>query len=70
MSQFPDTEATRLTELIMVRIKEHIKDSDLTNHHYNRVFEGVYSVLSQEPQLNKNMKLYPELAEKYMKDMP
>ena len=48
MSAFPDTKATMLTEKIMARIKPHlIPDEPLKAHHYNRVYEAVWEILTE-----------------------
>jgi hypothetical protein len=43
---FPNNEATRMTERIMARVKGKLPEMD--THNYNRTFEAVYEVLSEK----------------------
>lgn len=47
--QTPNNIATYVTEMVMAKIKDHIiKESyPQENHHYNRVYEKIYKVLSE-----------------------
>jgi hypothetical protein len=46
----PRNEAGRLTERIMAAMCEHLKvePPPQENHHYNRLYEAVYRILSDE----------------------
>jgi predicted glycoside hydrolase/deacetylase ChbG (UPF0249 family) len=47
---FGDSPQTQLTERIMARIREHLKKEPPPHdsHHYNRVYETVHAVLTEE----------------------
>lgn len=55
MTPTPPNRAGALTERIMARIREHLKGGaepeGNRTHHYNRVYEAVYDVLSRETRL-------------------
>ena len=46
---FPQNEATNLTERIMFKIRGHLikEPPPQENHHYNRVYEKIYAVLNE-----------------------
>lgn len=46
MSQFPDTEATRWTELIMKRVRE--KNPDMPTNLFNSIYSACFDVLTEK----------------------
>jgi hypothetical protein len=57
MSEWPDNDATRVTEAIMALVREHLlPDAKGYPHHYNRVFEGVHRVLTAEDERRNSAK--------------
>jgi hypothetical protein len=51
--EFPDSVATRMTERIMEAVKPHLLRDPFPqeNHHYNRAYEAVYKILSDNADL-------------------
>jgi hypothetical protein len=50
MMETPKNDAGRITERIMTAIYDHIKRAEppQENHHYNRTYEKIYRILSEE----------------------
>ena len=48
---FGNSKETTLTEKIMGRISEHLKQEPYPqeNHHYNRVYEKIHAILKENP---------------------